>query len=986
MVTRDRHNHFVRDRRDIKRTIFKLDIIIRNGLIAIFIFNGKRGKRVYGKDAAIGEELRGIRADIDLSIRVIIAIDDLDIGRDGIAIDQAGNGILLPALIGDGLLTAVIDLRFGVGRDGQRNLIVDGDNICASVRLDGDGISGRIAGNGDLPIGIAGGLRRGGELMADGHGAGLIVSDLGLRAFQIVMDGIAGHIQLPDGVKNVFVFAVLIHAGLGAGGKGRARAIRRSVPANETIIRGRGKRGSKFSIGKIKNRHHAIDRKLGNGLFAAIALGPIGLIGQLRLILRGNIVRGQGGIGVHGDILAGVIHVALTIRPVAEDQLAALLGGRGIGHAGQGIGAVFVAVRGRDSGSPLGQIVGQGIGGAGENGPDGLIRIQRLVDIHGDAVAIHPLDEGQVVLRNVLLRILIGIGFRDGGSGGKIGIFLIEGRSSIHSDGNIYLNGGIQPIGIEHQVLGGHGFIGEIKGFRIRRVRVSGSSGNIFDLAGLYFKPANKLRLLIARRTSRHGAIHGNILFKRDRLRGFSAVVIQLKSKVGAHIIQIGFEIFKVRNFVIPLRKAGDGEIVFVVGKAYAIPFNRSRVIQIVLLAFVYSGSIAGIILSRKLLQIIIPSVRVARPLGLRHLNVLARHLLKERVILSGDAGLKHNSLIKQVLDGIGIPHIGNIGVIFCLDDIFFSAASFRMRMFFFTADHIVLCCAARSSSRGRSLGIALTIVICSFIIPHPFFIRPVICMYMSFFAAGGVNINLRERNRIRLPREIHIQHGGAVRGDGDGFVLRRIKGEMLAIRRSSGEGIFFIAGMQHGSGGGLLIGVRRQNGIVCIVGVLAPIDDGVRHILRRPMRLQHHAGGGGVSGAGDLLLAQIPAGERVAQLGGIGNLGHIDALVLRDVLGRHAAAAVGIEGDPIGGHSDRHDIGIRPHDGFGGEGVTRFLYLPAGEEVILLFIAGGEGDLVAVGGNRLARGKDAAVQRVIRQEIDVVNVGEIRVDLHGSL
>ena len=534
MVTRDRYCHFIRDRRDIKRTIFKLDIIIRNGLIAIFIFNGKRGKRVYGKDAAIGEELRGIRADIDLSIRVIIAIDDLDIGRDGIAIDQAGNGILLPALIGDGLLTAVIDLRFGVGRDGQRNLIVDGDNICASVRLDGDGISGRIAGNGDLPIGIAGGLRRGGELMADGHGAGLIVSDLGLRAFQIVMDGIAGHIQLPDGVKNVFVFAVLIHAGLGAGGKGRARAIRRSVPANETIIRGRGKRGSKFSVGKIKNRHHAIDRKLGNGLFAAIALGPIGLIGQLRLILRGNIVRGQGGIGVHGDILAGVIHVTLTIRPVAEDQLAALLGGRGIGHAGQGIGAVFVAVRGRDSGSPLGQIILQGIGGAGENGPDGLIRIQRLVDIHGDAVAIHPLDEGQVVVRNVRLRIRIGLGLRDGGSGLQIftGVNLVACR---HFDGNIHLNGGIPPIGIEHQVLGGHGFIGEIKGFRIRLVRVSGS---IFDRAGLYFKPANKLRVLIARRTRRLGAIPGNIRFKANIVGIYSAIVVQFELIADTIVVQ----------------------------------------------------------------------------------------------------------------------------------------------------------------------------------------------------------------------------------------------------------------------------------------------------------------------------------------------------------------------------------------------------------------------------------------------------------------
>ena len=534
MVTGDRYNHFRRDRRDLEQTISKHDIIILNGLIAIFIFNGKL---VCVKVAAIGEELRVIRADIDLSIRVIIAIDDLDIGRDGIAIDQAGNGILLPALIGDGLLTAVIDLRFGVGRDGQRNLIVDGDNICARVRLDGDGIiRRRIAGNGSQLIiiikrAIVLRLRRGGELIPDGHGAGLILSDLGLRAFQIVMDGIFGHIQLPDGVKNVFVFAVLIHAGLGAGGKGRARAIRRSVPAIETIIRGRAKPGA----GQIKNRHHAIDRKLGNGLFAAIALGPIGLIGQLRLILRGNIVRGQGGIGVHGDILAGVIHVALTIRPVAEDQLAALLGGlggRGIGHAGQGIGAVFVAVRGRDSGSPLGQIILQGIGGSGENGLDGLIRIQRLVDIHGDAVAIHPLDEGQVVLRNVFLRFLIGLGLRDGGSGLQIftGVNLVACR---HFDGNIHLNGGIPPIGIEHQVLGGHGFIGEIKGFRIVRV-----SGSIFDRAGLYFKPANKLRVLIARRTSRRGTISGNIRFKANIVGFYSAIVVQFELIADTIIVQ----------------------------------------------------------------------------------------------------------------------------------------------------------------------------------------------------------------------------------------------------------------------------------------------------------------------------------------------------------------------------------------------------------------------------------------------------------------
>ena len=457
----------------------------------------------------------------------------MDIGRDGIAIDQAGNGILLPALIGDGLLTAVINLLGGFGRDGQRNLIVNGNNVCARVRRDGDGIfRRRIAGNGDRPIGIAGGLRRGGELIPDGHGAGLIVSDLDFGAFQIVMDGIGGHIQLPDGVKNVFA-VFIIHAGLRVGVKAGARVVRLGIPADEAIILGRGKFFGKFSVGKIKNRHNAVDKQLRNRVRAAIAHtgGPVRVVGQGDLILHGNIVRGQGGIGVHGDILAGVIHVAITIRPVAEDQLAAILGGRGIGHAGQGIGAVFVAVRGRDSGSPFSQIVGQDIGGAGENGLDGLIRIQRLVDIHGDAVAIHPLDEGQVVVRNVLLRILIGIGLRNGDSGGKIGIFLMESRSSIHSDGNIYLNGGLFPIGVERQVVGGHGGLAEIEllPFLI---------GNLF---GRYRVPADELRFIAElRRPSRRNIVLGqrSFILDRFRLRGV-AVIIICKGIAIAHVVEI---------------------------------------------------------------------------------------------------------------------------------------------------------------------------------------------------------------------------------------------------------------------------------------------------------------------------------------------------------------------------------------------------------------------------------------------------------------
>ena len=135
--------------------------------------------------------------------------------------------------------------------------------------------------------------------------------------------------------------------------------------------------------------------------------------------------------------------------------------------------------------------------------------------------------------------------------------------------------------------------------------------------------------------------------------------------------------------------------------------------IQIVILATDASGSIAGIILARKLLQIIIPSVRAARPLGPRHRNVLARHLLKERIILAGSAGPEHNSIFKQALDGIGIPHVGNVGVIFTGNGVRGFAAAIAMRMRFFATNLISRRGTAGSTiAAARPFGIALAIII----------------------------------------------------------------------------------------------------------------------------------------------------------------------------------------------------------------------------------------------------------------------------------
>ena len=346
--------------------------------------------------------------------------------------------------------------------------------------------------------------------------------------------------------------------------------------------------------------------------------------------------------------------------------------------------------------------------------------------------------------------------------------------------------------------------------------------------------------------------------------------------------------------------------------------------------------------------------------------------------------GSKQYTFIHQLLDRIIVPNVRDVGIIFALNSEGCFTAFIVMGVLFLAADFTARYSAAISIiSRAGTSRVAFSIIVIGTVPTRTLIIVTIINVCVLFLVARCIHQYICERDCIHIPREIHIQHGGALRRDGDSFILIFIEGEMLAILRSGGEG-FLIAGMQHGAGGGRF---QRcvQNGIIIVIGVFAPIDDGVIHILRLPMRLQHNAGDGGVN-AGELRLIQIPAIEGVAQLRGRGDAAQINAIALGNDLGGHAGAAIGIKGDPIGGLGDGHNIGILAHDGFGGEGVTRFLYLPAGEEVILLFIAGGEGDLVAVGGNRLARGKDAAVQRVIRQEIDIENFGEIRVDLHGSL
>ena len=54
--------------------------------------------------------------------------------------------------------------------------------------------------------------------------------------------------------------------------------------------------------------------------------------------------------------------------------------------------------------------------------------------------------------------------------------------------------------------------------------------------------------------------------------------------------------------------------------------------------------------------------------------------------------------------------------------------------------------------------------------------------LMLNFSAAQHLCTALFERQRVGVPRIVHIQHGGAVAVDGDGFGLVRVVGEMLIV------------------------------------------------------------------------------------------------------------------------------------------------------------------------------------------------------------
>ncbi len=248
--------------------------------------------------------------------------------------------------------------------------------------------------------------------------------------------------------------------------------------------------------------------------------------------------------------------------------------------------------------------------------------------------------------------------------------------------------------------------------------------------------------------------------------------------------------------------------------------------------------------------------------------------------------------------------------------------------------------------------------------------------------AVPPVIISRLERQRIGVALEVHIQHGGAICRHGDG--IRLLEGKVAAIRHAAGQGCrgrglrLFLARLCR------VVGSSRQNGIIFIIRVLAPVHDGVVHVSRRPLRLQHNAGSGRID-VGHGAAVKLPAVEGIAQLGGRANGGQIDRVTLRNIFAVHLRAAVGVEGHPVSGHGHRSHIGIRRHDRFSREGIRRALDDPAGHNVIFDLQVGRQLDCIVRAGSFPGCMHVGAVIRA-GHEVHVVHIAVLRRHLDGGV
>ena len=369
-------------------------------------------------------------------------------------------------------------------------------------------------------------------------------------------------VLLPDGVEVVALVAA--DAGGGACAEGGGGVVWGRRPTLEGVAR--PLRQVVYLVivedGDLLVVSHLID-----------LIGRIVVAFEVRVVGHGVLLGGEDVVCGEGDVrhpdfkaLAGVVDVAIVIRPVGK-----YLAGRD-GEAAResahfrmrevDVGIVILDVC---ASAPTG-LVGHRVGHAAIDGEDLGIGAQRLVDIDAIALRIHPAEEVKVFVFDIRHRVLICLRIGDGVAHGDLGVE-VRLPFDLHVDGDVH--GLLLPVGVEHQILGGHGGVRKVKRLCIRR-----------DIRRLDQIPALE-RGVCAETigTRRRLSIIRNRSLISDAIRVRAFVVVDQLQVVGfALVIEVGFaavvEIKPISTtvpipaafaLIVQLGKARDGEVVLVV-------------------------------------------------------------------------------------------------------------------------------------------------------------------------------------------------------------------------------------------------------------------------------------------------------------------------------------------------------------------------------------------------------------------------------------
>ena len=216
------------------------------------------------------------------------------------------------------------------------------------------------------------------------------------------------------------------------------------------------------------------------------------------------------------------------------------------------------------------------------------------------------------------------------------------------------------------------------------------------------------------------------------------------------------------------------------------------------------------------------------------------------------------------------------------------------------------------------------------------------------FFASAVV----KELHLIHIALIIHAHDRRAVARDG--LLRNGLRGEAgIALRRR--------AGLRAGSAG---LGFGFRKGIVVIVGVLLPVDDGIRSIDRRPDGVKRQRRGKLITERkGRAVFSRRPVGEFIARTGGFGGLAGF--LITLYELGRDIGAALRVVGDPVAVLN------------LGREGYVAAVQRDGGYEIAARVLPADDGLLIADGVGDVLRGNRVAVRALLRDHNFATRIGE---------